>query len=185
MVSGDALEKVKKEYQNSDEEQRDLLEAYELHEGDMDAVYEDVMCSNVLDDDERFREIIDTAIKSKEVQSHKKYTKESAAQKQRRVTKARKEESEAMELAEELGVKEKLFGSDKTGKKNKSGKDSEASLVALIQQRQKGRAESFLDELEAKYGGDKKKKRAMDEPPEEAFQKNRNVGAKKRRAAKA
>lgn len=179
VVSAAALEKIKKEYQGSDEERTDLLEAYERYQGDMDQVYEDVMCSNVLDDDERFRKIIDEAISSDEVKPYKKYTKESKAQKRKRAEKAKKEEVEAMELAEELGVKEKLFGKDSSGKKGKKAKDDEAGLAALIQQRQKGRAENFFDSLEAKYGGTKAKKRAMDEPPEEAFQRNAEMRRKK------
>jgi DnaJ homolog subfamily C member 9 len=96
------------------------------------------------------------------------------------------EEGEAMELAEELGVKEKLFGTNTKGKKSKKGGNDEAGLAALIQQRQKGRQENFFDNLEAKYAGGKKpKRRAVDEPPEEAFQKNAAIGKKKHRANKA
>lgn len=174
MVNGDMIEKIKKEYQGSDEEKADVLRAYEEHEGDLDALYEEIMCSNVLDDDERFRKIIDEAIKDGSVEAYRHYTKESKASRRKRVDKAKKEESEAMELAEELGVKEKLFGAKPNGKVGKKhGGGEEDALKALIQQRQKGRAENFLDQLEAKYGGGKKgKRRAPDEPPEEAFQKN-------------
>lgn len=185
-MSGEALNKIKKDYQGSDEEKRDVLGAYEKYKGDMDKIHEDVMCSNVLEDDERFRKLIDEAIAAEEVIPHKKYTQESEAKKQRRVKKARQEEGEAMELAEELGVREKLFGSSTAGtKKGKKGAD-EAGLAALIQQRQKGRAENFFGNLEAKYaGGKKQKKRTRDdeEPPEEAFQKNAALGKKKQRAA--
>ena len=171
VLDGEALEKVKKDYQGSDEERRDLLAAFETHEGDMDKVYEDIMCSNVLDDDERFRRIIDHAIAAGEVKGFKTYAKETKVSKRRRVDLAKKEEKEAMELADELGVKEKLFGNGSSKKKKNSKKDDEASLAALIQQRQKLRSERFLDNLEAKYGGGKKSKRMMEEPPEEAFQK--------------
>jgi len=182
-VTGQALDKIKEDYQGSDEERGDLLAAYEKYKGDMDKIYEDIMCSNVLEDDDRLRKIIDEAVASKEVTAHKKYTQESEAKKQRRVKTAKNEEGEAMELADELGVREKLFGSGKTGSKSKSKKGGdEADLAALIQQRQKGRAENFFDDLEAKYGGGKKqKKRARDdEPPEEAFNKNAALGKKKK-----
>jgi DnaJ homolog subfamily C member 9 len=186
VVNGEALDKIKREYQGSDEERTDLLRAYDECKGDMDKIYEDIMCSNVLDDDERFRKVIDDAIAVREVQSHKTYTQESESKKLRRAKKARKEEGEAMDLAEELGVKEKLFGTDSKAKKNKKGGNDEAGLAALIQQRQKSREENFFDNLEAKYAGGKKpKKRAMDEPPEEAFQKNAAIGKKKQRGSKA
>ena len=184
VVTGEALEKIKKDYQGSDEERTDILGAYGKYKGDVDKIYENVMCSNVLDDDERFRKIIDDAIAAGEVTSHKKYTQESEAKKQRRVTKAKKEEGEAMELAEELGVKDKLFGTDSKGKKSQKG-ENEAGLAALIQQRQKGREENFFDNLEAKYAGGKKpRKRPVNEPAEEAFQKNAVIGKKKQRASK-
>src|SRR5262249_42170605 len=46
------IEQVKKEYQSSEEERDDVLAAYEQGEGDMDAVFEMVMCSEVLKDEE-------------------------------------------------------------------------------------------------------------------------------------
>jgi DnaJ homolog subfamily C member 9 len=186
-VNGVALEKIKKEYQGSDEERTDILGAYDEYKGDMDKIYENIMCSNVLDDDERFRDIIDDAIATGQVPSYKKYTQEPESKKLRRAKKAKKEEGAAMELAEELGVKEKLFGADSKARKSKEGVSDEAGLAALIQQRQKGREENFFDNLEAKYaGGRKPKKRPMDEPPEEAFQKNAAIGKKKQqRGSKA
>lgn len=177
MVDGKAIQKIKDEYQRSDQEKADLLAAFEQFQGDMNTVYEEIMCSNVLDDDERFREIIDEAIADKQVTAWKKYKKETAAQKRKRLDKAKKEESEAMDLAQELGVADKLFGKGKTNSKKK--KDDASDLAALIQQRQKGREDAFFDRLEAKYGGEAKKsakgkkRTAMDEPPEEAFEKNR------------
>ena len=178
MVDGATIEKIKKEYQGSEEETGDVLAAYEEFEGDMDAVYEQIMCSNVIEDDKRFRTIIDQANKTGQVQSHATYTEESKKSRKQRVERARTEADEAMELAEELGVKDKLFGNG-TSKSSKKGGDEDA-LKALIQQRQKGRADNFLDNLEAKYGGGGKTKRKGGEPPEEAFQKN----AKKQRGKK-
>ena len=169
MVDAVAIEKIKREYQGSEEEKDDILKVYEENEGDMDAIYEHIMCSSVLDDDERFRAIIDQAIKDKTVESYPKYTKETKAARKKRVKEAKSEALEAEELAEELGVKDKLFGKKKGSKK---GGDEDA-LKAIIMQRQKGRAENFFDNLEAKHnGGSKGKRKAPDEPPEEAFQRN-------------
>lgn len=177
MVDGKAIQRIKEEYQHSQEENADLLAAFEECEGDMDAVYEEVMCSNVLEDDERFRKMIDDAIGNGDVTAWKKYRKESARNKRKRVDKAKKEEVEAREYAEELGVADKLFGEGKG--KGKKKKDDTSDLAALIQQRQKGREDAFFDNLEAKYGGGAKrsgkvqKRTSLDEPPEEAFARNR------------
>lgn len=179
VVNGDMIDQIKKEYQGSEEERDDVLQAYEEGEGDMDMVYEMVMCSNVVDDDKRFRNYIDQAIKNGKVEEFDIYAKETKDKKRGRVRKAKAEAQEAMELAEELGIKEKLFGQkqDKKGTKGKKAGNDEDALRALIQQRQKGRSENFFDNLEAKYGGGKAPKRkATDEPPEELFQKNAKKG---------
>ncbi|RQM07723.1 hypothetical protein DH86_00001742, partial [Scytalidium sp. 3C] len=75
-VTEQAIEQFAKKYKGSDEEKDDILIAYENHKGKMDAIYETVMLSNPLDDEERFREIIDAAIASGDVQSYKAYTHE-------------------------------------------------------------------------------------------------------------
>ncbi|ETI20654.1 hypothetical protein G647_06996 [Cladophialophora carrionii CBS 160.54] len=180
VVRGEMIEQVKKEYQGSDEERDDVLAAYEQNEGDMDAVFESVMCSEVLADEERFRNIIKDAIARGEVEAYDRFTKESKKSREKRKTNAKKEEAEAMELARELGVEDKLFEKKETSKRSKKGEGDDNALKALIQQRQQSRAQNFFDDLEAKYGtGPKKGKRKdMDEPPEEAFQKNSKKGRK-------
>ncbi|RSL70356.1 hypothetical protein CEP54_001881 [Fusarium duplospermum] len=174
-VSGDAIEKFAKKYKGSDEEKDDVLIAYEQCEGDMDELYERVILSDVLEDDERFRKIIDEAIESEDVPSFPAYTKETKKKRATRVKKARAEAAEAEDYAKELGVHDKLFG-EKKGKKKKGKGSSEDDLAALIQKRQQDRSASFLDHLAEKYGAKeskpkKGKKRAVEEEPsEEAFQ---------------
>ncbi|KAI1078099.1 DnaJ domain-containing protein [Whalleya microplaca] len=176
-ISNDAIEKFARIYKNSDEERDDLLAAYEEYKGDMDRIYETVMLSSVLEDDDRFRAIIDDAIASGEVRSFRAYARESKKSKDARVKAARGEAAEAEEYAKELGVHDKLFGNKKNGGKGKKG-SFEDDLAALIQRNQQGRS-SFLDNLAAKYstpssskGGKKGKKRHIEEeePSEEAFQ---------------
>lgn len=185
-VSTDAISKFAQRYKGSDEEKDDLLAAYEEHEGNMDGVYESVMLSDVLEDDDRFRAIIDEAIREKTVPAFKAYTKESKNSKKDRAKAARGEANEAEEYAKELGVHDKLFGAGASGSSSKKGKkgkqDSEADLAALIKKNQasrEGRQGSFLDNLTAKYAApsrSKSKKRAViddddeEEPSEEAFQ---------------
>ena len=174
-ISADAIRKLAEKYKGSDEEKDDVLVAYEQCEGDMDQLYETVMLSNVMEDDERFRKIIDEAIESEDVPSFPAYTKESKKKRQARVRKAQEEAHEAEDYARELGLHDKLFGNKKKAKGKKGG-SSEDDLAALISKRQQDRSTDFLDRLAEKYGasegkGKKSKKRAAeDEPSEEAFQ---------------
>lgn len=183
MVDTDAIEKIKKEYQGSEEEQNDLLAAFDKYEGNMDQVYETVMLSNVLDDDARFRAIIDSAIAEGKVKKWKKYTEESDQKKEQRLKRAQSEAKEAEQMAKELESKGK--------KKKKTATSDMNDLAGLIQKRQSNRAADFLDQLEAKYaqstkGLEKGKKRpaGCDEPPKEAFQATaaRMAASKKKKA---
>ncbi|KAI1141521.1 DnaJ domain-containing protein [Hypoxylon sp. FL0543] len=173
-VTADAIEKFAKQYKGSDEEKDDILIAYEEHKGNMDKIYESVMLSDVLEDDERFRAIIDEAIANKDVPAFKAYTKESKKSKEARIKAAKQESTEAEEYAKELGVHDKLFGKKDNKGKSKKG-SSEDDLAALIRSNQKSRS-NFLDNLAAKYGATsspkKGRKRASpeEEPSEEAFQ---------------
>ncbi|KAL8827807.1 MAG: hypothetical protein Q9191_002964 [Dirinaria sp. TL-2023a] len=182
-VTVEKLDQLKDNYQGSDEEKRDILDAYKKYKGNLNKVFSEIMLSNVLDDEARFREIIDGAIAAGEVQGFDAYVKESHQSKDKRRRKANLEAAEVVQHAKDSGVYESVFG-DKTG-----GKKS--SLADMIQQRQKERASTFLDDLEAKYGGkgqpngqNKSKKRKQNsEPPEEAFWTN-GAKHKRRKASK-
>ncbi|KAK3303418.1 DnaJ domain-containing protein [Chaetomium strumarium] len=172
-VSEEAIKQFAAKYKGSDEEKDDLLAAYEEFEGNMDKIYETVMLSNVLEDDARFRKIIDAAIKAEEVPRFDAYVTETKKTRQARVKAAKEEAKEADELAKELGVYDKLRGGSK-----KSQKDSEAGLAALIQRNQASRV-SALDKLAEKYGavskaakGKKRGAKELEEPDisEEQFQ---------------
>ncbi|KAG5951893.1 hypothetical protein E4U53_002049 [Claviceps sorghi] len=172
-ISADAIKKFADQYKGSAEERDDVLTAYREAEGDMDQVYERVMLSDVLEDDGRFRQIIDDAITSQEVPAFSAYTKERAKKRSARLKAAKAEASEAEAYAKELGVHDILFAK----KTKKSKGSSEDDLAALIQRRQQHRSASFLDHLADKYGanggkGKKAQKRAVDEdePSEADFQ---------------
>ncbi|KAF2151069.1 DnaJ-domain-containing protein [Myriangium duriaei CBS 260.36] len=187
VISADAIEEVRKEYQGSEEEREAVLAAYTEAKGDMNGVFEGVMLSDVEVDEERFRSMIEEAIEKGEVEGYKKFTKETEKSKVERKKRARAEAKEAEEMAEELGVKEKLFG--KAGGKGKKKESGEDALKSLIQQRQQGRADNFLADLEAKYAPKKKGKAAKrgpeDEPSEEMFERNRKKGKKDEAAEEA
>ncbi|KAL1297195.1 hypothetical protein AAFC00_004765 [Neodothiora populina] len=187
VINPDSIARFSQEYKGSDEEREALLAAYTDFEGDMDQVYEYVMVSNPADDDERFRDILNAAIEEGGIESFPTFTKETKKSIKARIKAAKDEGNEAEEYAKELGVHDQLFTKNnpkKSGKKSDRG--SEDALAALIQQRQKGRSDNFLADLEAKYAAPSRKKNGkkraepLDEPPEEAFQ----ATAKKSRKTK-
>lgn len=195
MVDSNSIEKLKKEYQGSEDEKHDILQALEESEGKMNHIYHQVMFSNVLDDDERIRAIIDKAIEDGEAEAWPKYVNEPKTTRRSRWRTAEKEAKEARELAEELEVDSKMHGVNdeddegdgaeektetkkKANKKTKKQQPAQSDLAALIQQRQ-SLSSGFLDRLEEKYArennagsgkkGKGKKRPAEEEPPEEAF----------------
>ncbi|EPY51532.1 DNAJC9 family DNAJ domain-containing protein [Schizosaccharomyces cryophilus OY26] len=144
VVSGDALTEFKASYQNSEEEKKDVLEAYKRRKGSMDGILEEVMCSEI-SDEERFRSMIDEAISQGIVPKYKRYKPNEKARK-KRVRASEKEAQEAEELAKELGLDEKL------NKRKKTDESGEEALGALIRSRQKNRMDDMITALENKYG---------------------------------
>ena len=72
-------------YKGSEEEENDLKSAYIDYEGDMDAIMENVLCATV-EDEPRYREIIQRLVDAKEIPKYKKFTNE-----EKRKKKARKQ----------------------------------------------------------------------------------------------
>ena len=149
MVDTNAIEKLKKEYQGSEDERTDLLEAFEEFKGSMNKVFDSVMLSSVLDDEERFREIIDKAIKDGEVEAYPKYVNESEKSIKARRRRAEKEKKEAEALAEELDIDidGKGEGTAKSKAKGKKGKKQPdmSDLAALIQRNSPSRPTFWID----------------------------------------
>lgn len=193
LVDVNALEQLRKEYQGSKEEERDVLSAFEKHEGDLDRVYESVMLCNVLDDDDRFRDIINKAISDGRVENYKQYSEESDDKRKERMKMAQEEAQEAEQAAKEIEEKKqrKKGGGSSSSKSKKKAKENpldDNALVAMIQQRQSNRAGAFFDALEEKYApkGQKKRTAQVDEPPEEAFAATaaRKTSSKKKKTTK-
>ncbi|BGP06189.1 hypothetical protein JCM10049v2_002008 [Rhodotorula toruloides] len=167
-VSAQTMNDFAKKYQGSDEERRDILEAYKNSSGDIESILNSVMCATI-DDEDRFVKLIDDAIAAKEVKATPAWKKSSkdTQGKEKRKKKADKEAKEAEELAKELGVHDKLYGNGSSSSKGWKGKgkgkkadaeDDEASLRALIQGNQAKRMNSLIDSLEAKYAAAEAKK---------------------------
>jgi len=178
VVTDATINKFADSYRRSEEEREHILAAYEKHKGSMSKLYQEVMLSDMLEDEERFRKIIDKAIEDGEVESYASYTDESEKSRKGRMdrerTRREKHEKRNRNMAKngEGGPKSKMSRS-----KGKSGNGDTSDLAAMIQQRHKGRAEDFFDRLEAKYsapsGKSSSKRTVLDEPPNEAFAQNR------------
>ncbi|KAJ5899296.1 hypothetical protein N7495_004040 [Penicillium taxi] len=160
VISDDMIIDFKNKYQGSDEEKNDLLDAYVKSKGNMGKIYQSIMLSNPLDDEHRFREIIDKAIADGEVDSFKAYVKESAKSRAGRLKTARTNAKEAEQSKKEFAAKKKA-----------ASKPASDSLAALIANRHATReSDNFISRIEQKYGGGKKRKcKEPLEPSEEAF----------------
>lgn len=158
VVTGDTVKQFKETYQGSEEEHEDLLKAYIEFNGSMNAIFENVMCSSILDDEERFRKVLDSAVAAKKVPALKAYTHETSKSRKSRQKRAQKEANEAEEMMQQIGVDKKV--------------NDESDLAVIIKQRQANRMDALIDTLEDKYGKGKKTKKRK-EPSEEQFSANR------------
>lgn len=190
VVNEEAINNLSKEYKGSDEERRDLLKAFIQGKGNLDTVYQLVMLSDILEDDNRFRQILDEEIRKGNIQSYPKYSRETdeTRQKAKDAEVKRRDDFDKREATKAGAEKENGKPNGKAKPKSKKGgADDMAGLAALIQQRQKSRAGNFFDSLEAKYAPKSrgsKRSTPMDEPPDELFAANRAKKSKSNARAK-
>ncbi|CAG8708603.1 8247_t:CDS:2 [Funneliformis mosseae] len=143
VVDANSIDEFKKKYQGSEEEREDLIEAYKTSKGNMDEIMTRVPGSN-LDDEPRFREILNEAIKSKEIRSYKKFTETSSKSSiNKRKMEAEREAKEAEKMAKELGLVN-------------NGDEKEISDIIL--KRGGKRMSALIESLEARYGSNESKK---------------------------
>ncbi|EKD19895.1 uncharacterized protein L3040_002423 [Drepanopeziza brunnea f. sp. 'multigermtubi'] len=172
VVTVSAIEEFAKTYKGSDEERDDVVAAYKTHRGSWNKIYQTVMLSDCLEDEDRFRGYIDEAIEKGDATGFPAYLKETPKQKAARMKAARKE-------AEEEAAEADVYGKELKAKKEEA-KGLE-DLAALIQNKHRNTGSSFLDALEAKAKAEQKSKHGkrkekvvdededMEEPSEEAF----------------
>jgi DnaJ family protein C protein 9 len=146
------LDDFAKQYRHSAEEQTDLQDAYVKHRGNMDAVFDSVPLSNPIEDEERFRQAIETWIASNEVKAFKAFENEAPAKRKQRRRTAEREAAEAEQVQQERSKKAK--------------KASSGDLYAIIARRNAKRTTGFED-FAAKYGVTVGQE---DEPSEAEFQ---------------
>ncbi|CCU76865.1 unnamed protein product [Blumeria hordei] len=170
VITQSSITQFSRSYKGSDEEMNDILAAYTLYQGKWDKIFESVMLSDPLEDEDRIRAIINEAIRLDKVKAYKAFTHESAAARKRRLLKWQKERDELASMAEAAHAEDLLKTAPDGG---------ENTLKALIQKNQMNRS-VHLDELAAKYAAREKsvaetkskkaKKRAAEtEPSEEEF----------------
>ena len=184
-MTGEKLDEFKDSYQRSEQEKADVLAAYTSAQGNMDKVFDKVILSNPLYDEDRFRTIIDEGINAGKVEPFRAFEQEPDMKKRKRKRRAAEESTEAMEYAKELGVYDVLFSPKPNGKHSEQNeykkprksnkeqaKSGESELASLIQKKSSSRVDDLIAHLESKYTG-KGKKTKYEEPPEELFQRNR------------
>ncbi|KAF2347149.1 DnaJ domain [Trinorchestia longiramus] len=135
-VTKEDIINFEKKYVGSEEELQDLEAAYEKGKGDMDHILRSVLLCTV-EDEQRFRSIIDAWIEEGRVQLYEAYSSETKAKKNKRKRKATREAEEAEAAKKELGLG-----------------DAPLDLNTLILKRSQDRAknmDSFLDSLADKY----------------------------------
>ncbi|CAG4916072.1 unnamed protein product [Colias eurytheme] len=143
-ITEEDIKAYEKEYIGSEEEKKDLKNAYLAGKGDMDYIVDQVQFARS-EHEERLKAILTEMIDEGEIPAYKIFTHEPAKKRQRRHAKENREAKEAEEFKKELGL-----GS------------GENSLELMIKQKQESRASqmnSFLDNLAAKYGEGKPKGR--------------------------
>ncbi|CBY00432.1 hypothetical protein IAQ61_011359 [Plenodomus lingam] len=172
VVNEEAITRVSNEYKNGAEERRDLIKAYKKCKGNLDSMYQLVMLSDILEDDDRFRQILDEEIEKGTIEAYPIYASQTDATRQKAKDREMKRREDFQKHQEKKEAEGESNGKAKAKRKKRDGDDM-AGLAALIQQRQKARTGNFFDQLESKYAPkshNSKRSTPMEEPPEEAFQ---------------
>ena len=127
-------------YKSSEEEKKDLLAIYEKSKGDMNLIMEQMFSEDMLEDEPRFREILQNAIDKGEIGKYDKFVSESKRKASKRKAHYEKEAKEAEELKKQIGLDEKSL---------------EGAILARMSAR-KAQSNDFLAELEKKYASKEK-----------------------------
>ncbi|KAI8598312.1 DnaJ-like protein, subfamily C, member 9, partial [Dissophora ornata] len=165
IVNESTIKEFERTYRFSDEEKRDVIQAYVTYRGDMDGILSAVpVCTYV--DEERFRNMIQSAIDAKVARKYKAFGGPVVDQKAaaRRKREAEAEAAEAEQLWKELGL-ERLKKQASTKRKHASTEPdeqppepgSERELQLMMMQNNKNR-QGMMDAMLAKYSAKKPKK---------------------------
>ncbi len=160
-VTVEKIDQFKKTYLGSEEEQKDIIDAYEKHHGDLQKIMECVMFAEE-GDEERISHIIDNAIAEGELKMSEKYSS------------TRVDLSRAGHSAKKKGGKKRKNEGDSC----EDGNDAVAALAAAIRNKQNhSQSSSMFRNIMAKYGGEGDIDDGGDEIDDEEFQRlQKNLG---------
>eukprot|EP00035_Acanthoeca_spectabilis_P025042 m.456557 g.456557 ORF g.456557 m.456557 type:complete len:288 (+) comp21077_c0_seq1:116-979(+) len=173
-VTTELLDEDKRMYQGSEEERNDVKKAYIDSKGDIAAIIENVMHSSILDDEDRFKALLQEMISAGEVEAYPKFTAEPTKASKERRRKAKREAAEAEEALREIQAKNP---SGKRAGKSKSSKSGPLDITAMIRANQSSRGAAF-DSLFDKFA-------AAGEPPDLPDEAFAAVGARMGSGAKS
>eukprot|EP00249_Psilotum_nudum_P000548 c12465_g1_i1 orf=311-1126(-) len=144
------IEEFAASYRGTEEEERDLKELYVACKGDMNRVFDQLMCSIPKQDSHRFMDIIDNSISAGELKKYTPYKK----------------------WATDVSKQPRPKPLKPSSRKNKSSAEPDADLMAIISERGKQRMDSLTSSLLARYASNGKTGilDSFDEPSEEEFQ---------------
>lgn len=178
-VNADTLDEFKKKYQESKDEREDILEAYKATKGHLIEMVDHVPYMSLRMDRVRVEEVIEEAIKQKDLTRFKQWDKSRKDKKliEKAERREEDEESEAVEMAREMGVYDALFGDEaakaksrangkgRAQKRKQEDDDDEhgdlSALQNLIAKRNQNRGhqmDNLIAKLEAEASASKKKK---------------------------
>lgn len=161
-VSSEEIDSYEKTYKFSEQEQKDLKDAYIKCKGDMYKIMDHVVLADDNDID-RFCRDLTNYIESGELKSTKAFTRTkksitSETEKKKRKANKEKENIECEDLIQKIR------------NKNVQKENDFASKVSMVRTKRKKEMESLIAALEKKHGNQKRKE---EEPSEEEFLKAR------------
>ncbi|DBA04738.1 TPA: hypothetical protein N0F65_004375 [Lagenidium giganteum] len=171
-VTVEDINEFEKEYRLSEEERKDVVDAYVKFKGDMRSILDTIMLSTD-DDEDRFAEMIQDAIKSKSVKEFPKWRDFVKAKKNAKPLSDKEKKKREAKRAKEAAEADDLINAIRN--KNRGREDgSQSSALSIQREKNFG---SLLASLESKYaskGSSKSKKsrkaaETFKEPSEEAF----------------
>ena len=135
-------------YKSSEEEKADLFRIYEKCKGDMNLIMEEMFSDDVIEDEPRFKVILENAIEEGTIGKYAKFTSESKRKATKRKAHYEKEAKEAEEMKKQMGLDDKSL---------------ETAIMSRMSAR-KVESDSFLSQLEKKYAGKEKNSKKKPEP---------------------